>query len=270
MIHPRVNLHQIALIREPTADFVAYCRETGIRNMTLVTPLLFQAGETESAIDAMKGGETRAAVVNHPIAMGSDLMRAGTEETEGLARAIETAHRVGAPTIYLVSGGRGDLSWEDAAKRFADIIAPCLDLAREKNVQLTVETANCFNVDIHIAQTLDDTIKLAEIAGIGVCLELHACWFESGLKEKFARCIPNTGLVQVSDYVPGDKSTPCRAVIGDGMIPLERLIGDILDAGYEGVFDMELVGPRIEEEGPRIAAKRCAENLSEILTRLGA
>lgn len=270
MIHPRVCLHQVAFMGESTADFVSYCRETGIRHMTLVTPLLFQPGETEAAIEAMKGGDTHAAVVNHPIAMGSDLARAGPEETESLGRAIDVAHQVGAKAIYLVSGGRGSLSWDEAAQRFAGIIAPCLDAARARDVWLLVETASHLNVDMHIAHTLDDTIRLAEIAKIGVCIELQACWFEGNLKEKFARAVPNAGLVQVSDYVAGDRSTPGRAVIGDGMVPLERLLGDILDAGYEGVFDLELIGPRIEREGARIAAKRAAENLSEILTRLGA
>jgi sugar phosphate isomerase/epimerase len=82
--------------------------------------------------------------------------------------------------------------------------------------------------------------------------------------------MPMIGLVQVSDYVLGDRITPCRAVPGDGAIPLERLIGDILEAGYQGLFDLELVGPRIVAEGPREATKRAAENLSEILVRLGA
>jgi sugar phosphate isomerase/epimerase len=113
-------------------------------------------------------------------------------------------------------------------------------------------------------------ITLAETAGIGLCIELHACWMEAGLKPLFRRAMPITGLVQVSDYVLGDRSTPCRAVPGDGAIPLERLIGDLLEAGYEGVFDLELVGPRIQKEGAATATKRAAENLSEILTKLGA
>jgi sugar phosphate isomerase/epimerase len=172
--------------------------------------------------------------------------------------------------MYLVSGGRGRMSWEQAADRFAALIAPCLPVAAEKGIRLTVETASPFNVDIHMAHTLDDTIHLAEIAGIGVCLELQACWFEGGLKEKFARCMPNTALVQISDYVAGDRTAPCRAVIGDGMVPVERLLGDVLEAGYEGVFDLELLGPRIVAEGPREATKRAAENLSDILVKLGA
>ena len=59
-------------------------------------------------------------------------------------------------------------------------------------------------------------------------------------------------------------------VPGDGAIPLERLLGELLEAGYTGVFDLELVGPRIESEGNRAASRRAAERISEILTRLGA
>jgi sugar phosphate isomerase/epimerase len=79
-----------------------------------------------------------------------------------------------------------------------------------------------------------------------------------------------TGLVQVSDYVLGDRSTPCRAVPGDGVVPLDCIIGDVLEAGYEGVFDIELVGPRIVAEGAYAATERAALNVSDILTRLGA
>jgi sugar phosphate isomerase/epimerase len=269
-MHKRVCLHQVAFMDTPSADFVRWCREAGIPHMTLVTPMLFQPGDAEGAVEAMKGGDTHCAIVNHPIAFGTNLEAAGAEESEGLSRAIDVAAQVGAKAIYLVSGGRGSLLWEDAAKKFAELVAPCLQASEEKGVQLLVETASNFNADMHIAHTLDDTIRLAEIAGIGVCIELQACWFEGNLREKFRRAMPNTGLVQVSDYIYGDRATPGRAVIGDGVIPLEPLLADILELGYQGVFDMELVGPRIMDEGPKAAALRSAEALSEILERLGA
>lgn len=255
---------------ESTATFIEHCRAIGVQNMTLVTPKLMQPGGLEEAQAALAAEGTRTAVVNHPLAMGSDLELDRGEASASLLEAIDIAASLGAPHIYLVSGGRGNLSWDAAAEKFAQIVAPCLAPARDKGVTLLVETAGSLNVDMHMAHTLDDTIRLAEIAGIGVCIELHACWFESGLKEKFRRAMPLTGLVQVSDYVAGDRTTPCRAVPGDGMIPLESLLGDILELGYAGVFDLELVGPRIAEEGPHKASIRAAERLSEILERLGA
>lgn len=269
-MHKRVCLHQVAFMKENTADFIAYCREIGVAHMTLVTPILMQPGGLDEAKSALTSPDPHVAIVNHPLVMGSDLDTAGKEATDGLLRAIGIAGTLGAKAIYLVSGGRGSLDWDGAANRFAEVIAPCLPVAAEKGVKLLVETASDFNADIHIAHTLDDTVRLAEIAGIGVCIDFQPVWFEADLKGKFARAMPLTGLIQVSDYVSGDRTAPCRAVPGDGMIPLERLIGDVLEAGYEGVFDLELLGPRIEEEGPRNACKRAAENLSEMLVKLGA
>jgi sugar phosphate isomerase/epimerase len=76
-------------------------------------------------------------------------------------------------------------------------------------------------------------------------------------------------LVQVSDYVIGTLRTPDRAVPGDGDIPLARIIGQLLEAGYDGVFDIELIGPRIEEEGYQHAVPRAVEQVEALLASAG-
>ena len=269
-IHPRVCLHQVAFADQSTTAFVEHCRAIGVGPMTLVTPLLMQPGGLEEAQAALAAGGPYAHAINHPFATFPDLAGDGDRTTARLIEAIDIAAVLGAPNIYLVTGGRGPLLWEAAAQRFSRLIGRCLGHARENGVRLLIETASDFNVDIHIAHTLDDTIRLAEMADIGLCIELHACWFEGDLRKKFARSAPFTHLVQVSDYVLGDRTAPSRAVPGDGVIPLEALIGDLLETGYTGVFDLELVGPRIQAEGAAAATRRGAENLSAILTKLGA
>lgn len=269
-MHPRVCLHQVAFIGQPAGDFIGFCREAGIAAMTLVNPHLLGKGVLDEMQAALAEGGPRPVTLNQPFARFPDIEQDRGEAAVRLNEAIEAAATLGAPQLYIVSGGRGSLDWESAAHRLAELIAPCRALADERGVRLLVENANCLNADIHIAHTIDDTIRLAEIAGIGVCLDLGAGWFEGDLQRKFARAMPLTGLVQVSDYVLGDRSTPCRAVPGDGCVPIEQQVGWLLDAGYQGVFDLELTGPRIAEEGPREASLRAAEALSEILTRLGA
>ena len=172
--------------------------------------------------------------------------------------------------LDIISGGRGTLSWEAAAERLATLIAPCVARAGSLGIELSVETSNLLNADMHIAHTLDDTVKLARIAGIGVTLDIGAIWVESDLKARFAQAAPLTRLVQVSDHVPGDRCTPFKSVPGDGAIPNEALIADLLALGYKGLFDLELVGQRIEAEGHRAAFTRGARVLSDMLERLGA
>jgi sugar phosphate isomerase/epimerase len=81
--------------------------------------------------------------------------------------------------------------------------------------------------------------------------------------------VDTLALVQVSDYEIGTLDTPNRSVIGDGDVPLERLIAMVLDAGYDGLFDLEIIGPKIEVEGYWSATRRSLERLSEMLDRLG-
>lgn len=269
-LHPRLSLHQVAMMDRSSADFIGFCRGIGLGQVTLVTPKLFEPGGMDAALDALAPGDVRCATVNHVFAVHPDLERDGGEAAARLAQAIEAAARVGADQIYLITGGRGGLDWEAAAARFADLLGPCRALAESAGIRLLVENASALNADLHMAHTLPDAVRLAQIAGIGVCIELHACWMEGNLKEHFRRALPITGLVQASDYVLGDRTTPCRAVPGDGAIPLERLVGDLLELGYAGLFDLELVGPRIAQEGAESACARAASHMSKLLCRLGA
>jgi sugar phosphate isomerase/epimerase len=269
-MHPRVGLHQVAFLDESTTAFVEHCRRIGVQNATLVTPVLMQPGGVDEAQQALAAGGPQVETVNHQFAVYPDLHNDRGEATEKLLQAIDIAAALRAGSVYLQTGGRGCLTWEQAAERFSALIAPCKAAAAAQGISVLVENASSFNADIHIAHTLADTITLVELAGIGLCIEWHACWMEAGLKTLLQHAIPMTGLVQVSDYVLGDRTAPCRAVPGDGVIPLDRILGEVLEAGYEGVFDIELVGPRIKAEGARPATERAAQRVSEILTRLGA
>lgn len=270
MTHPRLSLHQVGFMSESVSAFVQFARDLGAAHMTLASPLLLDPTAAEETRAALAAGRPRATTLAHAFALQPDLERDTGDAAALLSATIEAAPSLGTSHIYMVTGARGALDWEAAAARFAALIAPCRDLAATRGIALSVETANLLNADIHIAHTLDDTIRLAELAGIGVTIDLGACWFEGNLASKFRRALPLTRLVQVSDYVLGDRSTPCRAVPGDGVVPLERITGSLLDMGYEGLFDLELSGPRIEAEGHRAAFARGAEALSELLTKLGA
>ena len=99
--------------------------------------------------------------------------------------------------------------------------------------------------------------------------DLFTCWTDADIDAAIAAAAPHTALVQVSDYVYGDRALPCRAVPGDGAIPLDRLLPAIVSAGYTGTFDLEIIGPRLQTEGIEIGLKRAAETIGALLEKAG-
>ena len=65
-------------------------------------------------------------------------------------------------------------------------------------------------------------------------------------------------------------AAPPDQLPGDGNMPLERLVGWVLEAGYRGSWEFELIGPRIEKEGVAKATARSAAWMTSLLQRLGA
>jgi len=191
-------------------------------------------------------------------------------ERAKLSKVLEAVAGLGGKSVYMMTGGHGDLVWEDAAGLLGEILAPCVVQAKEAGLELMIETCPPLYADGHLAHTLRDTVELAEMAGLGVCVDLFSCWAEAGLMQTIERAAPRCHFVQVADYVYGDRSLPCRAVPGDGNIPLERLFDWLLSAGYQGAFDLELIGPRIDAEGHLEACRRAADRVGEMLVRLGA
>lgn len=269
-MHPRVSIDQVCFQGATHNQFISHCRTMGAQNIVLSSPQLLLDGGLESARTALGDAALKVEAVNHPFAIYPNLADDTGKAFETLALVIQIGAQLQAKSIYLLTGGRGSLDWENAAQRFAALVAPCVRQARKYGMNLMIENAPMLYADIHIAHSLSDTIALAERADTGVCIELFFCWAEANLNDLFRRALPRCGLVQVSDYVLGDRSLPARAVPGDGVIPLERIIGDLLNAGYEGVFDIELIGPRIDAEGHLAATTRAAELVSEILTKLKA
>jgi sugar phosphate isomerase/epimerase len=271
-MHNRISINHLCFMSDAMPTFAQHLRALGAQRVSLIGPYLLADGGPEAAQSLLELQGCQLETITHPFQSGKQL---STREEDWMAprarlsRLIEIAAQLGARSIYMVTGGHGSLEWNEAARSFADAIAPCVAQSEAAGIQLMIETTNPFYADIHLAHSLRDTIKLAEIANIGVCIDLFTCWAEADLKPLIAKALPKCRAVQFSDYIYGDRSILQRAVPGDGVIPLERLVGWVLEAGYTGAFDLELGGPRIREEGELAAVRRAAAHMTEVLYRLG-
>lgn len=186
-------------------------------------------------------------------------------ERDALARSIDAAAELGAPMVNISSGRSGELRWHEALDALAERLEPAIAHARATGISLTLEGSLSSRTEFSFILSTADAVAAARALGIDVCVDLYTCWVERGLRETLRDNVERIKLVQFADFVIGTMCQPNRWVPGDGDLPLERLLDDVLGAGYGGIFDVELIGPAIDDEGAASALARGARWLTERL-----
>jgi sugar phosphate isomerase/epimerase len=263
--HQRLSVHNVTFHGATPTQLETYWAALGVTRLSILDSQLL---DPEFAMLLQRNGYTVEAVYH--LFAGGRLATDPHAARQALSAVIDAAAMVRARTVYLLTGGRGTLTWEQAAERFCTMIAPCADHANRLGVGLAIENASSLYADIHIAHTLRDTIALAQMGGLGICIDAFHCWAERDFEALVQRALPRTQLIQLSDYVLGDRALPGRAVPGDGTIALEAFVAQTLAGGYAHGFDLELIGPRIEQEGRLESARRACDVVGAMLDRLGA
>jgi sugar phosphate isomerase/epimerase len=165
---------------------------------------------------------------------------------------LEAAAALGAGCLCVLPGHALGHSWEEAASRARPLIEALLPDAERLGVRVAIEPVSQLRVDLGFLHSFADALDFVDTIGspwLGVVLELNNAWIERGLYTNIRDRTDRIALVQVSDFRAGTMSASERVVIGDGDIPLRRLCGALAAAGYDGWYDIELLGPAIEAEG---------------------
>lgn len=265
MTHKRLCVHNVTFAGARPAELEEYWTVLGVTRLSILDSQLLDPRFSKML---QPNGYTIEAVYH--LFAGGRLASDPQAARDALFAVIDAAAGVGARIVYLLTGGRGDLTWEQAAEQFCTMVAPCVAHANGAGVGLAIENASSLYADIHIAHTLRDTIALAQMGGLGICIDVFHCWAERDFEALVQRALPRTELIQLSDYVLGDRALPGRAVPGDGTIPLEAFVAQALAGGYSHAFDLELIGPRIDREGRLNSARRACDVVGSMLDRLGA
>lgn len=267
-IHPRISVSQACSIKQSLDADLSLWHDLDIDRVGL----LWRKLETAGADTAVAAIEREGLEVTNVIATGvlapSDELRWG-EQRDRVTRIAEVTGRLGSPWLVLTSGPLGPLHWEAAADGLAELLRPLHRDLADLGVKLAIEHTNSLRLDLSFVTSFRQAAALAVRMGCGAVLELNAAWHEQGLSESIRYGVDHLSLVQVSDYKLGTTRTPDRVVPGDGDIPLPRLLRQVIDAGFEGVFDLEVVGPRVEREGYASTIRRGVAALGALLTDLG-
>ncbi len=168
--------------------------------------------------------------------------------------ALELAAQLGASCVVALSGSRGGHTHNHARRLFRDALQELAPAAEEHDLLLVVETVHPRLPQTHnFLASLDDALELLEKVGhpqVKLLLDLYHAAAEKDLAERLPELVPRIGLVQLADADEEPQEQEDRCLLGQGTLPLEQIVAALKQNGYQGPWEVELGGPRIESMDP--------------------
>jgi sugar phosphate isomerase/epimerase len=234
MMHPRLSVDAMCSFQWPFERELALWKDMGVQHAGLLMNKV--ADDPERHLDALDdAGIHISTLITAGFQLGDP---ASWSSTRAVHRAMIdlVASRKG-HSIYFTTGRTVSCDWDEDLALFAEAVAPTVKYGQERGVIAAFEPT--LRTNVSFCGSLSDAIEIAEVTGLGIVSDFGNNWAERGLRETVKRAMPHLALAQIGDIAIS--STGGRSHIGKGDLPLERMLGDILDAGYEGVFDLEVV-----------------------------
>ena len=89
-------------------------------------------------------------------------------------------------------------------------------------------------------------IREVDSPQVKIILDTYHLGFNSGLVDRIAEIAPHIAIVQLGDarFPPRGEQNRCR--LGEGIIPLYDIVAALKTTGYDGYYDVELLGEDLE------------------------
>ena len=264
MIHPKLCVNALSSFSWSFEQDLALWKALGVNFAGLLISKIDDAMDTklQQLTDA---GIRPSVIVCGGFAIGDP--PSWNQTRDSINAIMESASSVDkACVVYFPPGRTTGATWEEVAEQFAEAVKPCVDFSKSCGVPLAFEPTH--RTDASFVGSLRDGVAIAKKTGMGIVLDFGNCWMESNLRATILEAGEHIALVQIDDVeIGGLGKGPGRGrvQIGDGELPLQRLMQDVLDSGYRGVFDLEVIGPAAEQEGYESALKRGVISASQLL-----
>lgn len=195
----------------------------------------------------------------HDIRCSNLMWAGGFTGSEGLSfresvfdavSAVRTASRLQCDSLVIYGGSWGGHTRKHACRLVTNAIAQILPFAEEFGVNLAIEPMHpgCGGGWTFL-ESIEETLEMVEHIQsdrLKLVLDTYQSGFggiDTALLSEIAHKI---AVVHLGDGLcePSGEQNRCR--LGDGVIDIEQIIDVLLANGYQGFFDVELLGESVE------------------------
>ena len=247
----RLSFNQATAERASLPDVIEACARWGVPGISIWRHKLAETGLERAAKLVRDAGLWVSSVCRggmFPAATAAE--RAARIDDN--RRAIDEAATLGAEVLVLVCGAAPDRDIAAARVMVADGIAAIAPYAAERGVRLGIEPLHpAFASERSCITTMREARLISErfdAANVGVVVDVYHVWWDPERAEEIARLGDRIAGYHVNDWlVPVKNVLMNRGMMGDGVIELRRIRGEVERAGYMGPIEVEIFNESIWE-----------------------
>jgi len=245
----RISMSELTTYRWSFEEDVRHYTETGFDAIAVWRQKLSDFGEEKGAELITECGLKVSSLLWAGGFTGSD-GQSFKESVKDAHGAIDLAGMLGADGLIVHSGSRAGHTHNHARRLLKNALNDLLPHAQEAGVVLVLEPMHerCAR-DWTFLTNFEETITLIDAIGqphLKVAFNSYCFGLDDHTVTSLAALAPYLGVVQLSDARDGPNGEQERCPLGSGVIPLERIVLSLTEAGYEGFFEIELMGQEIE------------------------
>ena len=234
-------------------DVRNYC-EAGIEAIGVWRQKLTDYGE-DKAISLLASSGLKASNVLWAGGFTGSDYRTYEESLADAREALQLAKALGAPYVIVYSGARNGHTLNHAKRLFCCALDALLPEAEKLGVSLAIEPMHCGCADAWtFLTTIDCAVALIEQVG-SPCLKLafdtYHLGHDSRIVERIGGIARHIGIVHLGDGTAHPDREQNRRCLGEGTLPLACIVRALKSAGYNGYYDVELIGEDIERRDYR-------------------
>ncbi|MBN1588414.1 MAG: sugar phosphate isomerase/epimerase [Pirellulales bacterium] len=180
---------------------------------------------------------------------GSD-GRSYRESLQDAQETLKTAAEIKAQNVIVYSGGRAGHTFNHAKRLIRGALVELLPQAADLNVTLAVEPMHpgCAGGWTFLT-SLEETLALLDDMGddrLKLVFDTYHLGQSPDVLPQIEQAAGRIGLVQLGDAKGPPDGEQNRCELGQGVIPLGELVAALKAGGYDGYYDVELLGEDVE------------------------
>ena len=178
------------------------------------------------------------------------------------AQAFKAATAIGAEYTLVSVGHGGEIASQLRWERLVESMRVLSKLAKENGQKILIETLT--PNESNTCTTLDDLVKLLDTVDnqnlLGMC-DVVSPYIQGIDPVDYVRRLGSK--MAHLHLVDSDGKTEDHYVPGEGVMPLKKIVGDMIKCGYDGNATIELVAKYMDN--PSYYAKLSLERVKELL-----